>query len=133
MLTAALLGIWPLALALLLVCGALATMLRLLGGQTSKVGGQRSKVQGRRSTFDLLRLHADQRGSVQSLSFVLTVPIFVMLMLLAVQITQLMIGLIVVQYAAYAAARSASVWIPARMEPDELENRIGQRQIERYE
>jgi hypothetical protein len=71
-------------------------------------------------------LHADQRGSVQSLSFVLTVPIFVMLMLLAVQVTQLMVGLVVVQYAAYAAARSAAVWIPARMEMT-WENRLADR------
>jgi hypothetical protein len=118
MLKAALLNIWPLAIALLLVCGALATLALLLRPGVRQ---------------PLVALHADQRGSVQSLSFVLTVPIFIMLMLLAVQITQLMIGLIVVQYAAYSAARSASVWIPARMEPDELENRIGQRQLESYE
>jgi hypothetical protein len=59
----------------------------------------------------------------------LTVPVFVMLMLLAVQITQLMIGMIVVHYAAYAAARAATVWVPARVDvsesPDEWENRIG--------
>src|SRR5262245_59218669 len=114
MLKAALLSAWPLALALLLVCGGLATLVRLIRPAIRQ---------------SLQALHADQRGSVQSLSFVLTVPVFVMLMLLAVQITQLMIGLIVVQYAAFAAARSASVWIPARLEPDELENRIGERQL----
>jgi hypothetical protein len=39
-----------------------------------------------------------------------------------------MIGQIVVHYAAFAAARSAAVWIPARVDndtPDEWENRIG--------
>ena len=60
-------------------------------------------------------LHRDQRGGVQSLSFVLTVPFFVMVMLLIVQASQLMIGTIVVHYAAFAAARSAVVWIPARV------------------
>jgi hypothetical protein len=76
----------------------------------------------------LQQLHANQRGSVQSLSFVLTVPIFIMLMLLAVQITQLMIGMVVVHYAAFAAARAATVWVPARLEhDDEWENRLGQR------
>jgi len=66
---------------------------------------------------------------VQSLSFVLTVPLFIMLMLLAVQITQLMIGQIIVHYAAFAAARSAAVWIPARIEePLELANWINRRQ-----
>ena len=38
-------------------------------------------------------------------------------MLLIVQVSQLMIGTIVVHYAAFAAARSAAVWIPAAM-PD---------------
>ena len=120
MLKPALLSTWPLAIALLLVCGALATLVRLLRPGTRQ---------------PLLALHADQRGSVQSLSFVLTVPIFIMLMLLAVQITQLMIGLIVVQYAAFAAARSASVWIPERFGNDSVsvdregQNRIGLRDL----
>ena len=61
----------------------------------------------------LRQLHADQVGTVQSLSFVLTLPLFVMVMLLIVQVSQLMIGQIVVEYAAVAAARAAVVWIPA--------------------
>ncbi|MBN2473598.1 MAG: pilus assembly protein [Pirellulales bacterium] len=61
----------------------------------------------------LRRLHRDQLGSVQSLSFVLTLPLFVMIMLFIVQVSQLMIATIVVHYAAFAAARSAIVWIPA--------------------
>jgi len=69
-------------------------------------------------------LHGDQVGSVQSLSFVLTLPFFVMIMLFIVQVSQLMIATIVVQYAAYAAARSASVWIPADMLPGEGPNCI---------
>jgi hypothetical protein len=83
-----------------------------------------------------LDLHRDQRGSVQSLSFVLTVPVFIMLMMLAVQITQLMIGEIIVNYAAYAAARAASVWVPARIgdpiampQPLELANWLNLRSI----
>ncbi|GAB6165570.1 hypothetical protein JCM19992_15700 [Thermostilla marina] len=73
----------------------------------------------------LATLHVDQRGAVQSLSFVLTLPIFVMLILFIIQVSQLMIGTVVVHYAAFAAARSAVVWIPARLESSgELENRI---------
>ena len=68
---------------------------------------------GRLRLGRLRRLHGDQAGSVQTLSFVLTLPIFIMVMMLIVQVSQLMIGLIVVHYAAYAAARSAVVWIPA--------------------
>ena len=85
---------------------------------------------GRRRLWSAL--HRDEAGGVQSVSFVLTVPIFIMLMLLAVQITQVMIGLMTVHYAAFAAARSASVWIPARMEPFESqgENRLGLRMLD---
>jgi Flp pilus assembly protein TadG len=61
----------------------------------------------------VLRLHGDQEGAAQSLSFVLTLPIFVMVLMLIVQVSQLMVGTVVVHYAAYAAARAAIVWIPA--------------------
>jgi hypothetical protein len=61
----------------------------------------------------LWQLHADQQGSAQSLSFVLTLPLFVMILLFIVQVSQLMIGTVVVHYAACAAARAAAVWIPA--------------------
>jgi len=63
----------------------------------------------------LFELHRDEAGSVQSLSFVLTLPLFIMIMMMIVQVSQLMIGTVVVHYAAYAAARSAAVWIPAAM------------------
>ena len=79
---------------------------------------------GRLNLRRLLRLHADQRGAVQSLSFVLTLPIFIMVMMLIVQVSQLMIGTIVVHYAAFATARAAMVWIPAYVSPYEEENGI---------
>jgi hypothetical protein len=119
MLKSVLIDSWPLAAALLLTCGALATVARFF-----RAGPRRP----------LVTLHADQQGGVQSLSFVLTAPLFIMLMMLAVQITQLMIGLVIVHYAAFAAARSASVWYPAYVENDPLrdgENRMGQRVFER--
>jgi hypothetical protein len=65
----------------------------------------------------LRRLHADEGGAVQSLSFVMVLPIFMIIMLFIVQLSQVLIGTIVVHYAAFAAARSAIVWIPARLEP----------------
>ena len=67
----------------------------------------------------LFDLHADQRGSAQSLSFVLTLPVFIMIMMMIVQVSQLMIGVIVVNYAAFATARAAAVWIPAALPNDE--------------
>ena len=63
----------------------------------------------------LFELHRDEVGSVQSLSFVLTLPVFIMIIMMIVQVSQLMIGVVVVHYAAFAAARSAAVWIPAGM------------------
>ncbi len=72
----------------------------------------------------LVRLHSDQGGSAQSLSFVLTLPVFVWVILFIVQVSQLMIGTVVVHYAAYAAARSAIVWIPQQLANGELENCI---------
>lgn len=70
----------------------------------------------------LLLLHRDQTGSAQSLSFVLTLPFFIMLLLFIVQVSQLMIASVAVHYAAFAAARSAVVWIPQRLSNDEIEN-----------
>ena len=61
----------------------------------------------------LRRLHGDEGGAAQSLSFVLVLPFFVMIILFIVQVSQLMIGTVIVHYAAFAAARSAIVWVPA--------------------
>ncbi|MBP89613.1 MAG: hypothetical protein CMJ64_23365 [Planctomycetaceae bacterium] len=73
----------------------------------------------------LRRLNADQHGAVQSLSFVLTLPLFVMILLFIVQLSQLTTARLVVEYAAMAAARSAVVWIPTTLSDGyETENRI---------
>lgn len=66
----------------------------------------------------LRRLHGCQAGSVQTLSFILTLPVFIMVVLFIIQVSQLMIGVTVVHYAAFAAARAASVWIPAEAGPE---------------
>lgn len=63
-------------------------------------------------------LHRCQEGGVQSLAFVLTLPLFIMILLFIVQVSQLMTGIVTVNYAAYAAARAASVWIPAYVDDD---------------
>jgi len=61
----------------------------------------------------LRRVHSCQQGGVQSLAFVLTMPIFIMVVLLIVQVSQLMIAQMVIHYAAFAGVRAASVWLPA--------------------
>jgi hypothetical protein len=95
----------------------------LLRGRNEAAAWQRLKM-----------LHADQNGAVQTLSFVLTVPIFVLFVLLVVQVSQIMIAQVVVHYAAFAAARSAIVWIPAHTdEPAESANCISSRTIDRVQ
>ncbi len=75
-------------------------------------------------------LWRDERGSVQSLSFVLTLPFLVLVILFIVQVAQLMVATIVVHYGAFAAARAALVWIPANVGASESENRLGIVQID---
>jgi len=118
MVRAALFACWPLALGLVVVCLVLALLVQ---GPMSRIPGRRSLAEALNLRLWTLDLHRDERGSVQSLSFVLTAPLFIMLLMLAVQITQLMIGEIIVNYAAYAAARSATVSIPMRIEQPMLE------------
>lgn len=81
---------------------------------------------GKPDWSSLKRLHGDEVGGVQSLSFVLTLPLFAMIMLFILQISQLLIARIVVEYAAFNAVRSAVVWIPANV-PGEPENQMSRR------
>jgi TadE-like protein len=74
------------------------------------------RISGARAAVGkLCTLHRCERGGVQTISFVLTLPVFMMLVLFIVQVSQFMIAITVVHYAAFAAARAASVWIPAEM------------------
>lgn len=83
-------------------------------------------VRARPDWRHLRRLPSDQRGAVQSLSFVLTVPLFVMIMLFIVQLSQLTMARVSVEYSAFAAVRAAQVWIPAHLGPNaEASNQIG--------
>lgn len=83
-----------------------------------------ARISGARLALGRLRtFHRSEEGSIQTLSFVLTLPIFMMIVLFIVQVSQLMIGIAVVHYAAFAAARAASVWLPAQM-PGEPANLI---------
>ncbi len=54
------------------------------------------------------------RGASYSLPFVLVVPLYLMLMIGAIEVAFLMLARIGTQYAAHAAARSAVVWRSAR-------------------
>ena len=70
------------------------------------------------ASFDwrrLRQLHRSQQGGVQSLAFVITMPVFIMIVMFIVQVSQLMIALVIVNYSAFATARSAAVWAPAEV------------------
>lgn len=77
---------------------------------------------GRLDWRRLRRLSSCEDGAVQSLSLVLTLPVFLLLILFIVQITQIMVGIMMVNYAAFAGARAASVWIPADVTLDRTFN-----------
>lgn len=84
----------------------------------------------------LAKLHRCESGAVQSLAFVLTFPLLLAVLMLIVQVSQLMIAQMTVHYAAFAGARSASVWLAAQASDvpdddpnapaatDEVQNRI---------
>ncbi|MFK7767852.1 MAG: hypothetical protein AB8B55_11565 [Mariniblastus sp.] len=67
-----------------------------------------------------------EKGSVQSLSFVITLPFFLMIVMLIIQASQIIIANVVVHYAAFASVRSAVVWIPANVSYNETANRISE-------
>lgn len=106
----------------------LIACLPYIAGIAASVGVLRALVwvSGARLQLNHIRqLHRDEHGAVQSLSFVLTLPLFIMILLFIVQLSQLTVARLVVEYAAFAAARSAVVWIPARLRDTlETENRI---------
>ena len=67
----------------------------------------------------LFSIHKCEDGGVQSLSFVLTLPIFLFVVQTIVQLSQLMIAQAVVNYSAFAAARAASVWSSVAIASDD--------------
>lgn len=92
---------WPGIVALAVSFFLLAALVHLGGGQLRLAR--------------IRRLHSCEVGGVQSLSMVLTLPFFIMITMFIIQISQLMIGMMVVNHAAFAAARSAIVWVPAQL------------------
>ncbi|MFO1095797.1 MAG: TadE/TadG family type IV pilus assembly protein [Planctomycetaceae bacterium] len=77
---------------------------------------------GRLCLARLRDVHRCEAGGVQSLAFVLTLPLFLAVVMFIVQVALVMVGLMTVNTAAFAAARSASVWIPAYVSVNEPEN-----------
>lgn len=57
------------------------------------------------------QLHRDTRGAAAVVDFILTFPVFMVVVLLVLQFAVLANGAVIVHYAAYSAARSARVWM----------------------
>jgi hypothetical protein len=90
-------------------------------------------VSGGRVQLKRLRaVHRDQRGGVQSLAFVLTLPVFIIVCLFIVQVSQLMMAQMVMHYAAFAGARAASVWLATAVD-EPSENPTCDRLIDEYD
>src|SRR5207248_2939927 len=76
----------------------------------------------RASAWRAVALRADERGTSE-LEFALAFPIFLVSVLITVQIALLLNAQLIVDYAAFCAARSAAVWVPQDL-PDEPPNAI---------
>ncbi|MBM79051.1 MAG: hypothetical protein CMJ78_00460 [Planctomycetaceae bacterium] len=67
-----------------------------------------------RFSFARLRqIHGCETGAVQSLATVLTLPLFIMIVMFIIQVSELMHGIIAVNYSTFAGVRAAAVWIPS--------------------
>ena len=93
---------------------AFATAATVLLALTFFAGPRRCSVRG--IVRRLRELPACERGGVQGLSFVITLPLYVMLVLFIIQVGLLMQAVVVVHYAAFATARAASVWLPTAVQ-----------------
>jgi hypothetical protein len=113
---------WLICLAIIAVLVGLLRLLITLSG-------------ARRRSRGFAGLHRDQQGSVQSLSFVMTLPFFIMIMMGIVQIGQIMLAKVVVEYAALASTRAAAVWVSQYTHADngeeEQRNCIGNNPLQR--
>ena len=88
----------PFAILMIVAFGVLGLMIRL----------SRASWDWRR----LKQLHRDQEGGVQSLALVVTLPVFMALICMIIQLSQVLMATMGVHYSAYAGARAAAVWLP---------------------
>ena len=113
------------------VCFAIIVVLLLILRAMIYFSGARRRPQG------ISLLHSDERGSVQSLSFVITLPMFILIMMGIVQIGQIMLAKVVVEYAALASTRAATVWVSQYTDTEsgyiEQRNCIGNSPLDRSE
>lgn len=63
------------------------------------------------SAQSLRNLSSDQSGAAAAVDFVLTIPIFTVVVMLIIQFALIAHAALIVHYSAYSAARSARVWL----------------------
>lgn len=80
-------------------------------------------VRSRLQTKTIGNLHKDDRGASYHLGFTILLPFFVLFIVFVVELALLLNSKMNVTYAAYAAARSATVWLAADDLP--IEERLG--------
>jgi hypothetical protein len=68
------------------------------------------KLNRRRGRTGFRRFHRDEEGAAYTLSFVMVIPIFALLICLIIEGALIMTAKLGTVYAAFAAARTASVW-----------------------
>ncbi|MFT7459835.1 MAG: hypothetical protein ACI909_002518 [Planctomycetota bacterium] len=68
-------------------------------------------ILARRRRQRLLNLLLDDRGSATAIDFTITIPLYLFLLMVIVQLAILANGALIVHYSAYSAARSARVWM----------------------
>ena len=76
--------------------------------------------------MSLRRLIVDEGGGAYTLSYVMVIPIMMLLVCVVVETTLMMSAKVGASYAAYSGARTASVWSSASDNWPETENRIKQ-------
>jgi len=69
-------------------------------------------------------LHGCEAGAAYSLSYMLTLPFFALIICLMIDLTSILIAKIGTVYAAYSAARSAVVWYPSGVSTSAAEKKM---------
>lgn len=79
-----------------------------------------------RPSFNLRKLLKSENGAAYSLSLALLTPLYTLMICFLIELTLMLNVQIGVDYAAYCAARSAIVWLPAEVTPDSSQAQLAE-------
>lgn len=77
-----------------------------------------------RPSFKLRKLLQSENGAAYSMSLALLTPLYTLMICLLIELTLMLNVQIGVDYAAYSAARSAVVWLPAEVTPRNTQQQL---------